>query len=66
MVLQHVQAGGAVACGAVELAAAADADVAGGVGKLPAVDESTRILVQAHRPAIGQDEVIQRVSVTET
>lgn len=65
-VLQHVQAGGAVAHGAVELAAAAVADVAGGVGNLPAVDESSRILVHTHCGAVGQSQVICWVSITET
>lgn len=63
--LQHVQADGAVAGGAVELAAAAVADVAGGVGNLPAVDESRRILARPQRGAVGQRQVIRRVAVTE-
>lgn len=66
MVLQHDQAGGAVTGGAVELAAAAVADVAGGVGNLPAVNEHGRILAPAHRGAVGQSEVIGWVSITET
>ena len=65
-VLQHDQAAGAVAGGAVELAAAAVADVAGGVGNLPAVDEKSRILVYAHRGAVGHSQVIGWFSVTET
>lgn len=65
-VLQHVQAGGAVARGAVELAAAAVADVAGGVGNLPAVDENSRILAHTHCGAVGQSQVVWRVSITET
>lgn len=65
-VLQHDQAGGAVACGAVAFSAAAVADVAGGVGNLPAVDENSRILTCAHCGAIGQSQVICRVSVTES
>ncbi len=66
VVLQHDHAAGAVACGAVELAAAAVADVAGGVGDLPAVDEKSRILVYAHCGAVGQSQVICWVSITET
>lgn len=66
VVLQHGQAAGAVAGGAVELAAAAVADVAGGVGNLPAVDEKSRILACAHGGAVGQSQVIGWVSVTET
>ena len=65
-VLQHDQAGGAVACGAVELTAAAVADVAGGVGNLPAVDENSRVLADAHRGAVGQSQVVCWVSITET
>jgi len=65
-VVQHEQAAGAVAGGAVELAVAPVADVAGGVGNLPAVDENVRILAGAHRGAVGQSQVVSRVPVTET
>lgn len=65
-VLQHGQAARAVAGGAVELAAAAVADVAGSVGNLPAVNEHSWILAPAHCGAVGQGEVIGWVSVTET
>lgn len=65
-VLQHGQAAGAVAGGAVELAAAAVADVAGGVGNLPAVDEQSRVLARAHRGAVGQSQVVAWVSITES
>lgn len=64
-VLKHVQAGGAVAGGAVELTAAAVADVAGGVGNLPAVDEYSRILAHAHCGAIGQRQVVCWISIAE-
>lgn len=64
--LQHDQAGGAVARGAVALSTAAVADVAGGVGNLPAVDENSWILTHAHCGAIGQSQVICWVSVTES
>lgn len=66
MVLQHDQAAGAVAGGAVELAATAVADVAGGVRNLPAVDKKSRILACAHYGAVGQSQVVCWVSVTET
>ncbi len=66
LVLQHEQTGGAVARGAVELAAAAVADVAGGVGNLPAVNENSWILARSHRGAIRQSQVIRWVSITET
>ena len=66
VVLQHVHAYRAVAGRAVELAAAALADVAGGVGNLPAVDEKSRILAHAQRGAVGQSQVVGWVSVTET
>lgn len=65
-VLQHEQAAGAVAGGAVVFTAAAVADVAGGVGNLPAVDEKSRVLVDAHDGAVGQSQVVGRISVTET
>lgn len=64
-VLQHVEAGGAVTCGAVELAAAALADVAGGVGNLPAVDENRRILALSECGPAGQGQIVSRVTVTE-
>lgn len=63
--LQHVKAGGAVAGGAVELAAAALADVAGGVGKLPAVDENAGVLALSQRGAAGQGQVVARVAIAE-
>ena len=66
VVLQHEQADGAVARGAVELAAAAMADVAGGVGNLPAVDEDGRVLARAHRGAVSQSQVVCWVSIAET
>lgn len=66
VVLQHEQAAGAVAGGAVELAAAAVADVAGGVGDLPAVDENSRILAFAQCGTVGQSQVVCWVSITET
>ena len=66
MVLQHDQAARAVAGGAVELAAAAVADVAGGVGNLPAVNEHGWVLAPTYRGAVGQSEVIGWVSITET
>lgn len=65
-VLQHEQAAGAVAGGAVELAPAAVADVAGGVGDLPAVDEKCRVLADAHHGAVRQSQVVGRISITET
>lgn len=65
-VLQHVQAGRAVTRGAVELTATAVADVAGGVGNLPAINENTRILAHTYCGAIGQSQVICSVSITET
>lgn len=63
--LQHVEAGGAVAGGAVELTAAALADVAGGVGHLPAVDEHRRVLATPQRHAAGQGQVVPSVAVAE-
>lgn len=63
--LQHVKADGAVAGGAVELAAAALADVAGGVGDLPAVDEKGGILALSQRGAAGQGQVVSCVAVTQ-
>lgn len=64
--LQHVHAAGAVAGGAVELAVAAVADVAGGVGNLPTIYENSRILACAHSGAVGHHQVICWVSITET
>lgn len=63
--LQHVEAGGAVAGGAVEFAAAALADVAGGVGNLPAVDEKRRVLALSKRGAAGESQVVSWVAVTK-
>lgn len=63
--LQHVKADGAVTGGAVELAAAALADVAGGVGKLPAVDEEGGVLALSQRGAAGQGQVVAGVAITE-
>ena len=65
VVLQHGQAAGAVAGGAVELTPAAVADVAGGVGNLPAVNEQSRILAYSQRGAVGQSQVIRWISITE-
>lgn len=62
---QHVKAGGAVACGAVEFAAAALADVAGGVGNLPAVNENRWILALSKHGAAGQSQVVSQVAVTK-
>ena len=62
-VLQHRHAVGAVAGGAVDLAAAAVTDVAGGVGNLPAVDEQCRVLALAHHGAVGQGQVVGWVAV---
>lgn len=64
--MQHGQAPGTVASGAVELAAAAVADVAGGVGNLPAVDEHRWILTPDECGAVGQSQVVGWVSVTES
>lgn len=61
-----MKAGGAVAGGAVELAAAALADVAGGVGNLPAVNESAGVLALPQRGATGQGQVVPCVTITET
>lgn len=66
IVLKHAEAAGAVARGAVELSAPAVADVAGGVGNLPAVDEKSRVFIHAHSGAVGQSQVICWVSITET
>lgn len=63
--LQHVKAGGAVAGGAVEFAAAALADVAGGVGNLPAVDENRRVLALPKHSAAGESQVVSWVTVTK-
>lgn len=48
------------------LTAAAVADVAGGVGNLPAVNENSWILTYTHCGSIGQSQVIGWVSITET
>lgn len=63
--LQHVEADGAVTGGAVELAAAALADVAGGVGNLPAVDENAGILALPQHGAAGQGQVVSCIAITE-
>lgn len=63
--MQHVEAGGAVAGGAVELAPAVLADVAGGVGDLPAVGEERRILALPQSVAAGQGQVVCGVAVAE-
>lgn len=65
-VLQHDQTGGAVAGGAVELTAAAVANVAGGVGHLPAVDKHRGILAGNQRGAVGQRQIVCWVSIAET
>ena len=66
MVVQHGQTAGAVTGGAVDLTPAAEADVAGGVGHLPAVDEQCRVLSLAQSTAVGQGQVIGRVPITAT
>lgn len=66
VLLQHGKAVGTVTGGAVELAAAAEADVAGGVGNLPAVDEHIWVFALTHNSAIGQSQVIGWISITET
>lgn len=53
VVLQHRHAVGAIAGGAVDLAAAAVTDVAGGVWKLPAIDKQCGVLALSHDGAIG-------------
>lgn len=65
-ILQHVQAGGAVSHRAVELTAAALADVTCSVGNLPAVNENCRVLTHSQCGAIGQNQVICPVAITET
>ena len=62
-VLQHGHAVGAVGGGTVDLAPAAVADVAGGVGNLPAVDEQGRVLALPHHGAVGQGQVVGWVPV---
>lgn len=63
--MQHVEAGGAVAGGAVELAPAVLADVAGGVGNLPAVGEKRRILALPQDGTASQSQVICGVAIAE-
>lgn len=63
IVLQHRHAVRAVAGGAVDLTAAAGTDVAGGVWKLPAVDEQRRVLALPHHGAVSQGQVVGRVTI---
>lgn len=65
-VLQHGHAAGTVTGGAVQLTAAALADVTGGVGNLPAIDKKGRVLAYTHRGAVSQSQVIGWVAVTDT
>lgn len=58
LVLQHEEAAGAVAGGAIELTAAAVTDVTCGVGNLPAVDEHGWIFTFTHCGAVGQSHVV--------
>lgn len=63
-VAEHVQAARAVAGGAVDVSTPAVADVAGGVGQLPAVNEHCRVLALAQCGPIGQSQVIGRTAIT--
>lgn len=65
-VAQHAHALGAVARGAVDLPPSAVADVAGGVGNLPAIDEHGRILLLRHNCTVRQSQIIQRITITTT
>ncbi len=65
-VAQHAHALGAVARGAVDLPPSAVADVAGGVGNLPTIDEHCRILLLRHNCTIRQSQIIQRITITTT
>lgn len=65
-ILQHVQAGGAVSHRAVEITAAAMADVTCSVGNLPTVNENCRVLTHTQCGAIGQNQVVCQVAITET
>lgn len=64
--MQHVQTGGTIAGGTVELSAAALANITGGIGNLPAVDKHHRILAGIYSGAVRQCEVICRVPVAQT
>lgn len=65
-VAQHANALRAVACGAVDLPPSAVADIAGGVGNLPAIDEHSRILLLRHNCTVRQSQIIQRITITTT
>lgn len=58
LVLQHEEAAGAVTGRAVELTAAAVADVTCGIRNLPAVDEHSWILTFTHCGPICQNQVV--------
>lgn len=66
VVVQHVQALRAVTGCAVDLSPPAVADVAGGVGNLPAIDEHGRILLLRHNCTVRQSQIIQRITITTT
>lgn len=65
-VAQHANALRAVARGAVDLPPSAVADIAGGVGNLPAIDEHSRILLLRHNCTVRQSQIIQRITITAT
>lgn len=65
-VAQHAHALGAVTRGAVDFSPSAVADVAGGVGNLPAIDEHGRILLLRHNCTIRQSQIIQRITIATT
>lgn len=48
------------------LTSAAVADVAGGVGDLPTVNEQSWVLTHTQNSTIGQGKVIGQISVTES
>lgn len=65
-VLQHVQTGRTVAGGAVELSAAALANITGGIRNLPAVNKHHRILAGIYSGAIWQSQVVCWIPIAKT
>lgn len=64
-VLQHVQTGGAIAGGTVELPATTLANVTGGIWNLPTVNKHHGILAGIYSGAVWQCQVICWVPITK-